>query len=81
VDSMHYLFRGECTAIEVLEKTNNWIPSPADDTPPGSETLHAERTKLGLVTARASIKGKPVIYTKLRSTYSTRPTRRSASPS
>jgi acyl-homoserine lactone acylase PvdQ len=69
VDSMHYLFRGQCTAIEVLEKTNNWTPSPADDTPPGSETLHAERTKLGLVTARASIKGKPVIYTKLRSTY------------
>ena len=69
VDSMHYLFRGQCTAIEVLEKTNNWTPSPADDTPPGSETLHAERTKLGLVTARASVKGKPVIYTKLRSTY------------
>ena len=69
VDSMHYLFRGQCTAIEVLEKTNNWTPSPADDTPPGSETLHAERTKLGLVTARATLRGKPVIYTKLRSTY------------
>jgi acyl-homoserine lactone acylase PvdQ len=69
VDSMHYLFRGQCTAIEVLERTNNWTPSLADDTPPGSETLHAERTKLGLVTARANVKGKPVIYTKLRSTY------------
>jgi acyl-homoserine lactone acylase PvdQ len=69
VDSMHYLFRGQCTPIEVLEKTNTWTPSPADDTPPGSETLHAERTKLGLVTARASVKGKPVVYTKLRSTY------------
>jgi acyl-homoserine lactone acylase PvdQ len=68
-DSMHYLFRGQCTAIEVLEKTNNWSPSLADDTAPGSETLHSERTKLGLVTARASVKGKPVIYTKLRSTY------------
>jgi hypothetical protein len=69
VDSMHYMFRGQCTPIEVLEKTNNWTPSLADDTPPGSETLHAERTKLGLVTARASVKGKPVAYTKLRSTY------------
>jgi acyl-homoserine lactone acylase PvdQ len=68
-DSTHYLFRGQCTAIEVLEKTNNWSPSLADDTAPGSETLHAERTKLGLVTARANVKGKPVIYTKLRSTY------------
>ena len=44
-------------------------PSPADDTPPGSETLHAERTKLGLVTARATVRGKPVAYTRLRSTY------------
>ena len=59
----------QCTPMEVLEKTNNWTPSPADDTPPGSETLHAERTKLGLVTARATVKGKPVAYTKLRSTY------------
>jgi hypothetical protein len=69
VDSMHYAFRGQCLPIEVLEKRNSWTPSPADDTPPGSETLHAERTKLGLVTARATVRGKPVIYTKLRSTY------------
>jgi acyl-homoserine lactone acylase PvdQ len=69
IDSMHYRFRGQCTPIEVLEKTNNWTPSPADDTPPGSETLHAERTKLGLVTARATRKGRPVAFTKLRSTY------------
>ena len=69
IDSMHYRFRGQCLPIEVLEKTNSWTPSPADDTPPGSETLHAERTKLGLVTARATRKGKPVVFTKLRSTY------------
>ena len=69
IDSMHYRFRGQCLPIEVLEKTNNWTPSPADDTPPGSETLHAERTQLGLVTARATRKGKPVAFTKLRSTY------------
>jgi acyl-homoserine lactone acylase PvdQ len=69
VDSMHYMFRGRCEPIEVLEKTNSWLPSPADDTPPGSETLHAERTKLGLVAARATVRGRPVAYTKLRSTY------------
>ena len=69
IDSMHYRFRGQCLPIEVLEKTNSWTPSLADDTPPGSETLHAERTKLGLVTARATRNGKPVAFTKLRSTY------------
>jgi Penicillin amidase len=53
----------------VLEKTNSWTPSAADDTPPGSEKLHAERTKLGLVTARATVHGKSVAYTKLRATY------------
>ena len=57
IDSMHYRFRGQCLPIEVLEKTNSWTPSLADDTPPGSETLHAERTKLGLVTARATREG------------------------
>jgi acyl-homoserine lactone acylase PvdQ len=69
IDAMHYRFRGQCLPIDVLEKTNNWTPSPADDTPPGSETLHAERTNLGLVTARATVRGKPVAYTSLRATY------------
>ena len=36
---------------------------------PGSETLHAERTNLGLVTARGTVHGKPVAFTKLRVTY------------
>ncbi len=45
------------------------MPSAADQTLPGSQTLRAERTPLGIVTARATIKGKPVIYTSLRSTY------------
>ena len=67
--STGYRFRGRCLPIEVLERTNTWQSSAADDTPSGSETLRAERTKLGIVTARATIKGRPVIYTKLRSTY------------
>ena len=69
IASMHYRYHGQCLPIDVLEKTNSWTPSAADDTAPGSETLHAERTNLGLVTARASVHGRPVAYTKLRSTY------------
>ncbi|MEA2432035.1 MAG: hypothetical protein QOI19_2508, partial [Thermoleophilaceae bacterium] len=68
-DSSHYRFRGKCLPIEKLTRTNSWQPTPADSTPAGSETLTAERTKLGIVTARARIKGKPVIYTRLRTTY------------
>ena len=67
--STHYRFRGECLAIEVLERANAWGPTLADPTPRGSHVLRAERTRLGLVSARATIKGKPVIYTRLRSTY------------
>ena len=69
LDSQHYLYRGECLPFEVLERTNSWIPSLADQTPPGSETLRALRTKLGLVTHRAMIGGRPHAYTKLRVTY------------
>jgi acyl-homoserine lactone acylase PvdQ len=68
-DDTHYRYRGRCEPIEVLEKTVSWRPSPGDDTPAGSQTLRAERTKLGLVAARGTVGGKPVIFTKLRSTY------------
>ncbi|MDP1847808.1 MAG: penicillin acylase family protein, partial [Solirubrobacteraceae bacterium] len=68
-ESMHYRFRGACEPIEVLEKTNRWSPTLADDTPAGSVRLRAERTKLGLVSGRATIRGKPIAYTRLRSTY------------
>jgi acyl-homoserine lactone acylase PvdQ len=68
-DETHYRFRGRCEPIEVLEKTVSWTPTPADDTPAGSQTLRAERTKLGLVVARGTVRGEPVIYTSLRSTY------------
>jgi acyl-homoserine lactone acylase PvdQ len=67
--SMHYLLRGRCEPIEVLDRTNRWSPTVADATPAGSVRLHAERTKLGLVSGRATIRGKPVAYTRLRSTY------------
>jgi acyl-homoserine lactone acylase PvdQ len=67
--STGYVFRGKCEPIEVLRKTNSWVPSAGDQTPPGSETLIAYRTKYGLIEARATIAGKPVAFTKLRSTY------------
>ena len=68
-DDTHYRFRGRCREIEVLERTNEWSPNAADPTPAGSETLTIERTALGIVIARGEIRGKPVAFTRLRSTY------------
>jgi acyl-homoserine lactone acylase PvdQ len=68
-DDTHYMFRGACEPIERLEKTNVWVPTPADQTPPGTQTLRAERTKLGIVAGRGTVGGKPVLFTRLRSTY------------
>jgi acyl-homoserine lactone acylase PvdQ len=68
-DASHYRFRGKCLQIERMTRTNSWTPNAADQTPAGSETITTERTKFGIVTARAKIKGKPVIYTRLRTTY------------
>lgn len=67
--SDHYLFDGECLPFEVLERENSWTPNQADSTPAGSETLRALRTKLGIVTHRGRVDGKPVAFTELRATY------------
>ena len=69
LQSMHYSYRGSCLPIEVLAKENAWQPSPGDQTAAGTQTLRAERTKLGIVAGRGTVRGKPVIFTKLRSTY------------
>jgi len=69
LDSDGYLFKGVCQPFEVMTRTNSWTPTPADQTPPGSETLTVLRSKLGIVIARARVKGTPVAYTKLRATY------------
>jgi acyl-homoserine lactone acylase PvdQ len=69
INSMHYRFRGQCLPIEVLERHNAWIPTPGDPTPPGSQTLRAERTKMGLIAGRGTVHGKPVAFARLRSTY------------
>ena len=68
-DATHYRFRGQCVAIEKLDRKNAWTPNLADQTPAGAETLHAERTKLGLVAGRGTYKGRKMLYTVLRSTY------------
>jgi acyl-homoserine lactone acylase PvdQ len=69
LESIGYLYRGACQPIETLERRNQWLPSPADQSPPGSETLRTNRTKLGLEVGRAEIDGRPFVYTQLRSTY------------
>jgi acyl-homoserine lactone acylase PvdQ len=69
VGSMHYRFRGDCLPIEVLRKDNAWNPTPGDQTPAGTQHLRAERTKLGIVAGRATVRGRPVAFTRLRSTY------------
>jgi acyl-homoserine lactone acylase PvdQ len=69
LDSMHYMFRGQCLPIEVIRKRNDWKPTLADGTPAGGYTLVKQRTKLGLVSHRGRLDGKPVLFTVLRSTY------------
>jgi acyl-homoserine lactone acylase PvdQ len=69
IDSTGYMYGGKCQEMEKLERSNTWVPNAADQSPPGSESLVAYRTALGIVTARATIGGKPVAYTVLRSTY------------
>jgi acyl-homoserine lactone acylase PvdQ len=68
-DDSHYEFGGQCLPIEVLERKNAWLPNLADQTAPGSQTLRVLRTKLGIVRARGTVNGKPVLFTSLRSTY------------
>jgi len=69
IDSMHYRWNGECLPIEVIEHTNSWTPSAADQTPPGSQTLQAFRTNAGLISHRGTVDGKPHAFTTLRATY------------
>jgi acyl-homoserine lactone acylase PvdQ len=69
IDSSHYRFRGQCLPLEVLERTNRWQPNAGDSTPAGTQTLRALRTKLGIVAGRGTVRGAPVVFTKLRSTY------------
>src|SRR4051812_2689511 len=68
-DKNRYRLEGKCEQIETLTRTNSWQPTAADQTPAGTQTLKAERTKLGIVVARAKVHGKPVLYVRRRTTY------------
>ncbi|MFE7776757.1 penicillin acylase family protein [Streptomyces sp. NPDC057445] len=68
-DADHYLHRGVCTPMEKMEKRNAWKPTVADGTAQGSYRLQVLRTKYGVVTHRATVGGKPVAYTSLRTSY------------
>ena len=68
-DDVHYLWKGQCRAMDRLDRTNSWTPNASDSTPPGSETLTAYRTVHGIVTARGTVRGKKVAFVQQRSTY------------
>ncbi len=68
-DDSHYMYKGECRAMEKLERTNSWSPNVNDQTPPGSETLTAWRTVHGIVYARGTVGGKKVAFVRARTTY------------
>ncbi|MCF1647128.1 penicillin acylase family protein [Streptomyces indiaensis] len=68
-DDYHYLYRGTCTPMERIEQKNAWKPTTADGTAAGSYTLRVWRTKYGPVEYRATVGGKKVAYTTLRSSF------------
>jgi acyl-homoserine lactone acylase PvdQ len=67
--STHYLYHGQCLAMESLTRTNAWTPTTADSTPAGSYRLTVQRTRYGLVGWRGLVGGVPTAFTSLRSTY------------
>ncbi|MEU5533864.1 penicillin acylase family protein [Streptomyces sp. NPDC020362] len=68
-DDHHYLYHGTCTAMDEVEQKNAWKPTLADGTAAGSYTMRVWRTKYGPVEYRATVGGKKVAYTSLRSSY------------
>jgi acyl-homoserine lactone acylase PvdQ len=68
-NSDYYLLHGQCVQMETLTRSESWQPNFADSTPAGSITLQTQRTAYGVVIARATVRGRPVAYTNLRSTY------------
>jgi acyl-homoserine lactone acylase PvdQ len=69
VQSTHYLWKGQCRAMEILTRTNNITPNPADPSPAETFTVQAQRTVHGIVAKRGTVDGQPVAFTKQRSTY------------
>ncbi|MEU9333661.1 penicillin acylase family protein [Streptomyces sp. NPDC048290] len=68
-DDYHYLHRGVCTPMQKIEQKNAWKPTTADGTAAGSYTMRVWRTAYGPVEYRATVGGKKVAYTTLRSSF------------
>ncbi|MCQ4083291.1 penicillin acylase family protein [Streptomyces sp. RB6PN25] len=68
-DSLYYMWHGSCIPMEKLERSDSWSPTLADSTPAGSYRMQMLRTNYGLVLYRATVAGRPVAYTELRSSY------------
>ena len=68
-DSQYYEFRGQCVPMERSGGTTRGTPASARPEPAGSYTLVALRTKYGIVAHRGTVGGRPVLFTKNRSTY------------
>jgi acyl-homoserine lactone acylase PvdQ len=69
LSSDYYLLNGQCVPMETLTRSESWQPNLGDSTPAGHVTFQTERTAYGIAIARGRIKGRPVVYTNLRSTY------------
>ena len=69
-DDFHYMYKGQCVAMERLDRTNSWTPNASDNSAPGSATLTAYRTAHGIVIARGTVNGgTKVAFTSARTTY------------
>ena len=81
-DDFHYLCKGQCRAMEKLERTNSWTPNACDQTPPGSRDAdrlpHGARHRLR---ARHGQGQEGRLRRARARPTSTRPTARSASSS
>lgn len=55
--------------MEEIEQKNSWTPTTADGTAAGSYTMRVWKTEYGPVEYRATVGGKKVAYTTLRSSY------------
>ncbi len=64
-----YLYHGSCLPFEELDRSDSWSPTLADSTAAGSYRMKVYRTDYGIVIDRATVGGKPVAYTSLRSSY------------
>ncbi len=69
INSMHYLWNGQCRPIEVLTRVNNITPNAVDPSPAEAFRLEAQRTVHGVISERGKVNGKPVAFARLRSTY------------